>query len=177
MKGRFTTKNFKLALLNIAVLAMSFVSTGCERKELWLRTNGIEFSIAIYDIRLELLWGVDWESQWQYEWDESLFGNIGYSEPDWIRAIIYNHDMENDSRTPHISRNFAKKGGRVNLNGGSWYDMLFYNSDTEYILFNQDANLTNYVATTRSANFQAELNFRTHQPCACLSSFPQKTTS
>ena len=102
MKGRFTTKNFKLALLNIAVLAMSFVSTGCERKELWLRTNGIEFSIAIYDIRLELLWGVDWESQWQYEWDESLFGNIGYSEPDWIRAIIYNHDMENDSRTPHI---------------------------------------------------------------------------
>lgn len=155
MTRRFTTKNFKLALLNLAVLAMSFVSTGCERKELWLRTNGIEFSIAIYDIRLELLWGVDWESQWQYDWDEDLFGYVGYSEPDWIRAIIYNHDITNDTRTPHISRNFARKGGRVNLNGGSWYDMLFYNSDTEYILFNQDANLTNYVATTRSANFQA----------------------
>ena len=56
------------------------------------------------------------------------------------------------NRTGSFNRNFTKAGGRVSLTAGQWYDMLFYNADTEYIIFGQNDLNSDYMATTRSTS-------------------------
>ena len=149
-------KTIAQALLFNAVLLALF-ATGCERKPLYLRVNQAEIDVAVYDIRLDLLWGVDWEAQWQYEWNEKLaeYGVLGYTKPEWVRATVYNLDYEVKNRLNYFTRNFGIGGGRVSLVAGNWYDMLFYNAGTEYILFNQDEKLYYYDATTRTSSQQS----------------------
>ena len=126
------------------------VLSGCERKDLYLAQRGtIDVNVSVYDIDLDLLWGLEWKTQWQYLWDESLYGPIGYNEPTGVRANVYtlNEDLK---RVRYTTRNFSNDGGRVSLTTRKTYDMAFYNNDTEYILFSTDESNAYYHATTRS---------------------------
>lgn len=146
------------ALPLIAVLSALFL-TGCERKPLYLRVNEAKINVAVYDVRLELLWGIDWESKWQYQWDglTKQYGPIGYSKPENVRATVYNLDPVKKNRRNYFTRNFNINGGRVSLIPGSWYDMLFFNSGTEYILLNQSEKLDYYNASTRTSSLTSYL--------------------
>lgn len=63
--------------------------------------------------------------------------------PTGIRARIYTGGIaENEG-------NLSPEGGRLYMNEGT-HDLLFYNNDTEYIVFNDIAALTSARATTRS---------------------------
>ena len=134
------------------VLVMTFIATviaGCQRKPLYLAQRGtLDVDVSVYDIQLDMLWGIDWKAEWQYLWDESLYGPIGYTEPAGVRANVYSLN-EAHERTKYTTRNFNAQGGRVSLSTKSMYDMIFYNNDTEYILFSTDES-TYYYATTRS---------------------------
>lgn len=131
-----------------ATLLLASLFMGCERKDLYLAQRGtLSIDVSVYDIQLDLLWGVDWQTKWQYMWDESLYGPIGYTEPLGIRANVYTINQINQ-RVKYTTRNFSKDGGKVNLTTNSTYDMVFYNNDTEYILFATDDS-TYYYATTR----------------------------
>jgi hypothetical protein len=105
---------------------------------------------AVYKIELEFLWGTHWQTEWQYDWDEVTYGPLGYTEPRGVRAVIYglNKDMVRDN---YFTQNFSSSGERVTLLGGNWYDMLFYNNGTNYILFDTDDNHQYYHATTRKS--------------------------
>ena len=132
----------------VALLLTSLV-TGCYRKPLYLAQRGtLDVDVSVYDIQLDLLWGIDWKAEWQYLWDESLYGPIGYTQPSGVRANVYAiNDLE--ERTRYTTRNLPKGGGRVSLTTKATYDMMFYNNDTEYILFSSDDNTTYFYATTR----------------------------
>lgn len=131
-----------------AALLLASIFAGCERKDLYLAQRGtLSIDVSVYDIQLDLMWGVDWKTKWQYRWDESLFGPIGYTEPTGVRANVYAINQINQ-RVKYTTRNLPKTGGQVSLTTNSTYDMVFYNNDTEYILFATDDS-TYYYATTR----------------------------
>jgi len=141
-----------IATLLAIVVAMS-VLTGCERKPLYLAGKGnVDLEVAVYDVRLELLWGVEWQTEWQYEWSSTIYGDLGYTLPEYIRANIYAMDPSSGTRYNPQIRNFGAQGGRVTLTPGAWYDMLFYNAGTEYILLNSAEDNSYVRATTRSSS-------------------------
>ena len=132
----------------VVLLPMSFF-TSCERKDLYLAQRGVlNVDVSVYDFRLDVLWGVDWQTRWQYLWDESLFGTVGYTTPTGVRANVYSINQINE-RVKYLTRNLSNKGGRVSLTTNTTYDLVFHNNDTEYILFSID-DPSYFHATTRS---------------------------
>ena len=145
-------KLFNRHIAPLALVMMIFMTafTGCERKPLYLAQRGtLNVDVSVYNIQLDLLWGVDWKTEWQYMWDESLHGPLGYSEPSGVRANVFSLNESNE-RFNYTTRNLPKSGGRVNLTTRQSYDMVFFNNDTEYILFYSDDANDYLYATTRS---------------------------
>ena len=145
-------KLFNRHIAPLALVMMIFMTalTGCERKPLYLAQRGtLNVDVSVYNIQLDLLWGVDWKTEWQYMWDESLHGPLGYSEPSGVRANVFSL-TESNERFKYTTRNLPKSGGRFNLTTRQSYDMVFFNNDTEYILFYSDDANDYLYATTRS---------------------------
>ena len=83
----------------LVALLLTSLFTGCERKDLYLAQRGtLSIDVSVYDIQLDMMWGADWQTKWQYLWDESLFGPIGYTEPSGVRANVR---LTSVSSTPH----------------------------------------------------------------------------
>ncbi len=106
----------------------------------------------ITDIRLNLLWGIDWETKWFYNWDENDLGIIGYSMPELIKGTIYNVDTRDHRRFSSFFKIFEPSGGRVSLTAGSTYDMMFYNFGTEWTSFYQSEDYESLTASTRMSS-------------------------
>ena len=140
-------------ILGLATVLL-FGTTSCERKDLFLRVDMTDIRVEMYDIGLDLLWGVDWETEWQYSWNETLsnFGTVGYTKPDLIKATIYSVDPYTGKRFNSFFKIFDSNGGRVSLNAGSTYDMMFYNFGTEYTSFIQSDDFESYTASTRMSS-------------------------
>lgn len=140
---------FVQKLLLALLIAVSMSS--CERKPLYLQsTSQIKVEVGIYNIELRYLWGFDWQTEWQYDWDEAQYGTLGYTKPNGVRAVIYGLNAEKE-RDNYFTQNFSTEGGRVSLLGGNWYDMLFYNSGTNYTLFRSNEKYQYYIASTRKS--------------------------
>jgi hypothetical protein len=156
MSNRTNSNNKAIAKIQIIlVFAMVLLfGNSCERKDLFLRVDTTEISVEMYDVRLDLLWGIDWETEWQYTWYENAadFGTIGYTKPELIKGTIYNVDRFTGKRYSSFFKIFDSNGGRVSLTAGSVYDMLFYNFGTEYTSFYQSDDYETYTASTRMSN-------------------------
>lgn len=152
MTQQGTNKTNKMQMVACLLLLVVSTFTSCTRKDLFLRIDQSEIRININDIRLDMLWGIDWQTSMLYNWDEQEHGRLGYTEPEWIRATIYDLNSNDFARTGSFNRNFTRAGGRVSLTAGQWYDMLFYNADTEYVIFGQKDLNSDYNATTRTTS-------------------------
>ena len=161
--GRFSN-NKMIAKIQIALVFATVLlfGTSCERKELYLRVDTTEIAVEMYDVRLDLLWGIDWETEWQYTWNESAadFGTIGYTKPELIKGTIYNVDRATGKRYSSFFKIFDSNGGRVSLTAGSVYDMLFYNFGTEYTSFYQSDDYETYTASTRMSTLTSWVRTR-----------------
>lgn len=147
-----TILKLQFAAVIISSMIMATVVSGCERKDLYLRVNQAEISIAIYDIQLELLWQATWRAELNYDW-LAKYGPLGYPEkPELIKGIIYDVDTIEHKRTSYFSSIFSSKGGRVSLKTRTTYNMMFYNFGTEWISFQQDEDYEYYYATTRTSS-------------------------
>ena len=150
--GRFSNNKAIAKIQIILVFAMVLLfGNSCERKDLYLRVDQTQISVEMYDVRLDLLWGIDWETEWQYAWNESVsdFGTIGYTKPELIKSTIYNVDRNSGKRYSSFIKILDSNGGRISLTAGSVYDMLFYNFGTEYTSFYQSDDYETYTASTR----------------------------
>lgn len=99
----------------------------------------------------------DWELAWQYTypdgtdwpaaWDESAFGmtyaSLLPAKPEGFRVVVYNDDGSNDIL------NLPPQGGELYMRPGH-HSMLFYNNDTEYIVFDGLDRFATAQATTRT---------------------------
>ena len=157
------------------ITALMAVNVGCERKDLFLRVDQVEIKIAIYDIQLSLLWQIDWQTRLGYDWLPE-FGYLGYPpDPDLVKATVYDFDTLTAKRRYDFFKIFSSNGGRVSLNAGSTYDMLFYNFGTEWTTFYEDENCEYYTATTRASmqapwyHTKAEGNYYSEMPASSRS--------
>ena len=151
----------KIQIILVFAMVILF-GNSCERKDLYLRVDQTQISVEMYDVRLDLLWGIDWETEWQYTWNESAtdFGTIGYTQPELIKGTIYNVDRYTGKRYSSFFKIFDSNGGRVSLTAGSVYDMLFYNFDTEYTSFYQSDDYETYTASTRMSTLTSWIRTR-----------------
>ena len=147
-------KATKVQIILGLAIAIMFGMTSCERKDLFLRVDRTQITVEISDIQLSVLWGIDWETEWKYDWNESAvsFGTIGYTKPELIKGTIYNVDTYNHKRFSSFFKIFGAEGGRVSLTAGSTYDMMFYNFGTAYTSFYQSEDYETYTASTRMSS-------------------------
>ena len=111
------------------------------------------------DSRLDMLWGIDWDTEWQYDWDESSveYGTLGYTKPELIKGTIYNVD-NTGNRFSSYYKIFDPDGGYISLTTGSTYDILFYNFGTEWTSFYQSDDYETYTASTRTSSMSSFVN-------------------
>ena len=160
----------KIQIILVFAMVILF-GNSCERKDLYLRVDQTQISVEMYDVRLDLLWGIDWETEWQYTWNESAtdFGTIGYTKPELIKGTIYNVDRYTGKRYSSFFKIFDSNGGRVSLTAGSVYDMLFYNFGTEYTSFYQSDDYATYTASTRMSSQTSFIRTRAESKSSQLS--------
>lgn len=135
-------KRFLFALLP-AVLAAS-----CSvQPPLYLRES-VEAKIVLETkLSVDVMWQVDWTAIWQYPWDESSFGPVGYTEPKSMCLHIFPLDANSQVKT-HIVHNFSGTVTELPITGGV-HDLLFHNNDSEALTFVNDEEHAQVHCTTR----------------------------
>lgn len=86
-------------------------------------------------------WIEDWEEHWPKTYDE-----MRPEVPEGVRVVAY----DNDGTTPIGETNLAPDGGRILSLPEGTHDLLFYNNDTEYIVFAGTDMISFASATTRT---------------------------
>lgn len=138
----------------VPLLLGTSLLTGC-RKELCYNHDEHSPSVKVHAV-------ADWELEWErtycpedeqigiYSWEDMWQDVFGYAYDDLrpqpatgIRAIAYGTDDY------YGEANFSAEGGRLPLGEGK-HEVLLYNNDTEYIVFDNLRASVSAVATTRS---------------------------
>lgn len=131
---------------------LCILTVSCEQKELCfdhephaLRT---EFKI---DLKFDCEWEynlenhINWEQYWSEEYGIN-YNDIRPREPEGVRVHIY----DEDDKTEKVY-NLTKNNSTIRFNKEGHYYLLFYNNDTEYILFSDLETFSGAYATTRGA--------------------------
>lgn len=134
-------------LFSILTLASLMLTTSCEHKDLCY--NHPEHAHR-YHINVIADYRTDWEEQydgpnWKAEWPENYlpYDNFRPTKPAGLRVVNYNEMGE------YNIHNIAPEGGVISLYEGV-NDLLFYNNDTEYIVFSRLDDGASTRATTRT---------------------------
>lgn len=127
--------------------------TSC-RKDLCYNHEEHSYSVkafvqASWELEWERTYSVDWQDRWDENWSrtyEEFRPEIG----EGIRSLVYNEQGVAEG-------NLSSEGGRLYMPEGT-HTLLFYNNDTEYIVFDDIATLPSASASTRTrtrSNFTA----------------------
>ncbi|MEG1615342.1 MAG: DUF5119 domain-containing protein [Bacteroidales bacterium] len=132
----------KISIWNrVVVLLILFAGTGC-RKDLCYDHNHAT------NVEVRTSYNLDWRMHWEEDVEIEPSWDIDWTpvypqEPDGVRLVTYPHYSGLSGQT----YNMPKYGGKLNMSAG-YHDMLFYNNDTEYILFGGHGDAM--MATTRT---------------------------
>ena len=134
-------------------LMMLMMAVSCNHKELCYdhdsHSERVEYKLELdFDCEWEynIESNIDWEQVWKPEYGIS-YDDIRPKEPEGVRVHIFNED----DRTETV-RNLTKQNATIRFNQEGHYDMLFYNNDTEYIVFEGLESFNTATATTRGVN-------------------------
>ena len=122
--------------------------TGC-RKELCYdhfdHTPGVYLDVkAEWEQVWERDYGCDWKNHWLSEWGYT-YQEFSPQKSDGIGVVVY------DNKGIYLEDHLPQDGGRFSLFAEGKYDMLFYNDDTEYIVYDNIHSFQDATATTRTA--------------------------
>jgi len=101
----------------------------------------------------EQAWERDYGMDWPANWDAAAFG-AGYDAlrpgmPAGVAAVVYDEDADAGRSVIRDEIHLSSSGGKI-ITDGELCSLLFYNDDTEYIVFNGMSSLPEASATTRS---------------------------
>lgn len=96
----------------------------------------------------------DWETIWEEQGWPREYDEFRPEIADGIRSIVYN-----DDQAPSVS-NLENDGGIISMTEGQ-HSLLFYNNDTEYIIFDGTDNSAMATASTRT---RTRSGYRAPQP-------------
>lgn len=136
------------------LLCALLLCTGC-RKDLCYIHDEHSISVKVnavasWELEWERAYDHDWKSEWNAAWGcayEDLLPEPG----EGIRVLVYREDGN------YTEGNISAEGGRLPVQEGQ-SSLLFYNNDTEYVVFNNLTAVASASATTRTitrGNFQA----------------------
>lgn len=135
-------------IIAAALLALPFLSA-CDHKELcWDHWDHAARHQVNFQADWHLLWeytheGVNWQSEWHnYDFSRE-YDELRPERGSGIRSQVYTDGHDNDLS------NLPAEGGIVYMTPGE-HQVLFYNNDTEYVVFNDISLLANASATTRT---------------------------
>jgi hypothetical protein len=133
--------------LFLVVLMLAVGITACEHKNLCI--NHSEHAHR-YHVNIIADYRYDWEEcmggiNWQEEWPEHYipYDDLRPDDPSGLRVVNYNKEGD------YNIHNIKAEGGVIMLYEGL-NDLLFYNNDTEYIIFSRTGNGITTRATTRT---------------------------
>lgn len=131
----------------IALFAMVCILPSCNHKDLCYDHNDHAHR---YHVNVVADYRYDWEEyygymDWDAVWPEDYipYDSLRPVKPSGLRVINYNQAKESNIH------NIGADGGTVTLYAG-YNDILFYNNDTEYIVFTRVDNGATTRASTRS---------------------------
>lgn len=121
---------------------------GC-RKELCYNHDEHNLSIKVepvfsWELQWERSYAEHWPEQWNPAWTHS-YESLRPEPATGVRALVYHEDGTFEENNLELS------GDRLSARPGIW-DILFYNNDTEYILFDEVQSVALATATTRSVS-------------------------
>lgn len=136
-----------ITLIQYAAVLMALTAlSGC-RKDLCYNHDDHALTVkAYFDTEWEQVWernhGTDWQTNWNPSWNNTYL-DFTPQAATGVRAITYLPDQN------YQERNLPAEGGRVPMDEGT-YDILFYNNDTEYIVFEDIPSSATASASTRT---------------------------
>lgn len=147
-------KSFRILLPAVFALAL-FVSCDETADNDLEVVDSVRLSVSFKNPDLDLLWGENWKTEWQYDWDSSdtTYGTLGYSTPEIFKGTIYNLDANTGKRYSNFFKLFGLNENPATLPSGGKYDMLLYNTDTENIIFQASDDFEKYTASTTITPF------------------------
>ena len=149
--------NKYLSLCMGMLMAWCFIS--CEHQELCYdhtpHAERVEYKLELsfdcewhYNVETH----IDWEQVWKPEYGIS-YDDIRPKEPEGVRVHIFNEDDETET-----IRNLTKEKSTIHFSDEGHYDLLFYNNDTEYIVFEGLESFGSAHATTRGSSRSRSVN-------------------
>ena len=142
-----------------SLLLMMLLAVSCNHKELCYdhdpHSERVEYKLELdFDCEWEynIESNVDWSQVWKPEYGIS-YDDIRPKEPEGVRVHIFNED----DRTETV-RNLTKQNATIRFNEEGHYDLLFYNNDTEYIVFEGLESFNTASATTRGSSRSRAMN-------------------
>ena len=127
-------------------LILLLLTFGC-RKDLCydheLHSASVKTVVAAdWEQEWERVYDFDWEQNWNVLWGRE-YDELRPDIAEGIRALVYS------AGGGFSENNLSAEGGRLPMKEGV-YSLLFYNNDTEYILFNDLTTSASASATTRT---------------------------
>ena len=131
-----------------AAVLLAALTLGSCRKDLCYDHDTHSLSVKVrvqpeWEQEWEREYGYDWEALWRDEWTRE-YDDLRPETADGICAVAY---LESEHYT---EINMDASGGRIPITEENVYDFLFYNNDTEYIVFSDLTASLSATATTRS---------------------------
>lgn len=130
------------------MLILVWLLTGC-RKDLCYdhldHAPGIYFDVkAQWEQKWEHDYGCNWKNNWQIDW-KIAYEELNPKKALGIGVVVYGEEGI------YLEDHLPQEGGKFTLLAEGKYDMLFYNDDTEYIVYDNKHSLVDATATTRTA--------------------------
>jgi len=108
-------------LLIISLLA-------CERKPLYLiADNALKINVRI-EANIDNLWNESWRDSLLYDWDENLYGPIGYTLPGTCNVVIFNRGSLIGEKTIQVA-----KRELIDVELNNTYDLLIYSKQYHWL--------------------------------------------
>ena len=146
-----------LSMMGLFFMLTAMVS--CNHKELCYdhepHSERVEYKLELsFDCEWEynIESNVDWEQQWKPEYGIS-YDDIRPKEPEGVRVHVFDEDNQTET-----VRNLTKQNATIRFTEEGHYDLLFYNNDTEYIVFEGLESFNSATATTRGSSRSRVMN-------------------
>ena len=132
----------------IAWCPLLLLACGCRIDPPLFLRQAIDLDIELQvDLDVDRKWQADWKARWIFPWNARALGELGYEAPASVRMHSYAQDAGSDV-DPSKMFNFQGMSGRIRLIAGT-YDFLFYNNDSEALLFDTKILPDDVYAYTR----------------------------
>lgn len=132
-----------------ALVAVANLAAGCAIEPgLHLKKAVKTEVLLVTEVNVDMVWQINWKATWDFNWDVQVLGTLGYQLPASMCLHIYGLNSEGELYN-HSEHNFVGTSSFVDVPVGV-YNLLFYNNDSEALLFTSADDLADIFCYTRT---------------------------